>query len=150
MFPIVRRLRYEEGLSQGDEEDRTGLLRCYISRVENGYTVPSLETLQRFAGALGVPLYRPFYVGEQVSPPPPLAVLESPEKLAKEDGEAGEEARFLLNLRALLTCIAHAIERAFQKVWGGQELVTDGSHSTKLLAADSDNSVAVTLTRSTE
>ena len=44
-------------MSQRDNEERAGLERCYVSRVENGHTVPSLETLERFAGALGVPLY---------------------------------------------------------------------------------------------
>ena len=43
-------------MSQGDIEKRTGLLRCYLSRVENGHTVPSLETLQKIAGALDLPL----------------------------------------------------------------------------------------------
>jgi transcriptional regulator with XRE-family HTH domain len=43
-------------MSQGDIEKRTGLLRCYLSRVENGHTVPSLETLQKIAGALEIPL----------------------------------------------------------------------------------------------
>ena len=50
-----------KGLSQGDIEKSTGLLRCYISRIENGHTIPSLETLERFAGALEVPLYQIFY-----------------------------------------------------------------------------------------
>jgi transcriptional regulator with XRE-family HTH domain len=43
-------------LSQGDIEKRTGLLRCYLSRVENGHTVPSLDTLSKIAGALELPL----------------------------------------------------------------------------------------------
>lgn len=56
----IRRLREEKGLSQGDIERTTGMLRGYISRVEHGHTVPSLETLERFAGALNVPLYQLF------------------------------------------------------------------------------------------
>ena len=52
----IRSLRLQMGLSQGDIEKRTGLLRCYLSRVENGHTVPSLETLQKIAGALNLPL----------------------------------------------------------------------------------------------
>jgi transcriptional regulator with XRE-family HTH domain len=36
------------------------MLRHYISQVENGHTTPSLETLQRFAGVLDVPLYALF------------------------------------------------------------------------------------------
>jgi transcriptional regulator with XRE-family HTH domain len=38
----LRALREEKKLSQGDIEHRTGLLRCYISRVENGHTVPAV------------------------------------------------------------------------------------------------------------
>ena len=49
-------------LSQGDVEKRTGLLRCYISRVENGHTVPAIETLEKLARALEVPLYQLFYI----------------------------------------------------------------------------------------
>jgi len=50
----LRTLREEKGLSQGDVEKRTGMLRCYTSRVENSHTVPSLETLEKFARALEV------------------------------------------------------------------------------------------------
>jgi transcriptional regulator with XRE-family HTH domain len=52
----IRGYRLQMGMSQGDIEKRTGLLRCYLSRVENGHTVPSLETLQKIAGALEIPL----------------------------------------------------------------------------------------------
>lgn len=52
----IRGFRLQKGLSQGDIEKRTGLLRCYLSRVENGHTVPSLETLQKIAGALDLSL----------------------------------------------------------------------------------------------
>jgi transcriptional regulator with XRE-family HTH domain len=66
----IRALRESLNLSQGDIEDRSGLLRCYISRVENGHTVPSVETIQKLAGAMGVPLYRFFYEGAK--PPEPI------------------------------------------------------------------------------
>jgi transcriptional regulator with XRE-family HTH domain len=62
----LRQLREEKNLSQGDIERRTGLFRCYTSRVENGYTVPSVETLEKFARALEIPLYRFFTDGEKV------------------------------------------------------------------------------------
>ena len=52
----IRGYRLQRGMSQGDIEKRTGLLRCYLSRVENGHTVPSLDTLQKIAGALDLPL----------------------------------------------------------------------------------------------
>ncbi len=47
----LRTLREAKQLSQGDIEKRTGLLRCYISRVENGHTVPAVETLEKFCHA---------------------------------------------------------------------------------------------------
>ena len=50
----LRQLREDKKLSQGDIEKRTGLLRCYISRVENGHTVPAIETLEKLARALEV------------------------------------------------------------------------------------------------
>jgi transcriptional regulator with XRE-family HTH domain len=68
----LRELREGKSLSQGDIEKRTGLLRCYISRVENGHTVPAIETLEKMARALEVPLYHLFYDGEE---PPKLPNL---------------------------------------------------------------------------
>lgn len=96
----IREMRERRQLSQGDIEERTGLLRCYISRVENGHTVPSLETLEKFAGALDVPLYKLFYYGDEQ---PRDSAVASPtlESLAQEAGAAGAEARFLLRLREL-------------------------------------------------
>jgi len=96
----LRALREEKKLSQGDIEKRTGLLRCYISRVENGHTVPALETLEKLARALEVPLYQLFYDGEE---PPELPNL--PKRKSADDivwGSAGKEARFLTRFRRLL------------------------------------------------
>jgi len=52
----IRTYRLQKGMSQGDIEKRTGLLRCYLSRVENGHTIPSLDTLSKIATAMEVPL----------------------------------------------------------------------------------------------
>jgi transcriptional regulator with XRE-family HTH domain len=52
----IRNFRLQKGMSQGDIEKRTGLLRCYLSRVENGHTIPSLDTLAKIASAMDVPL----------------------------------------------------------------------------------------------
>jgi ribosome-binding protein aMBF1 (putative translation factor) len=52
----LKKLRESKTLSQGDIEKRTGLLRCYISRVENGHTVPAIETLEKMARASEVPI----------------------------------------------------------------------------------------------
>ena len=57
----LRELRENKKMSQGDIEHKTGLLRCYISRVENGHTVPVIETLEKMARALEVPLYAILY-----------------------------------------------------------------------------------------
>jgi transcriptional regulator with XRE-family HTH domain len=61
----LRAIGEEKDLSQGDIENRTGLKRCYVSRVENGHTVPSIETLEKMARALEVPLYQLFYDGKR-------------------------------------------------------------------------------------
>ncbi len=98
----IRQLREQKGFSQGDIEKASGLLRCYISRVEHGHTVPSLDTLERFAAALDIPLYRLFYSGESAPPLPNLSQRKTLEELAEEDGDVGSEARFLLKIRTLL------------------------------------------------
>jgi transcriptional regulator with XRE-family HTH domain len=96
----LREMREEKKLSQGDVEKRTGLLRCYISRVENGHTVPAIETLEKMARALEVPLYQLFYDGEE---PPKLPNLLK-RKLSDEIswGSSGKDARFLSKLRRVL------------------------------------------------
>jgi transcriptional regulator with XRE-family HTH domain len=98
----LRQLREQKNLSQGDVEKSSGLLRCYISRVEHGHTVPSLETLERFAAALDVPLYRLFYTGEDTPPTPSLTPRKTLEELADDPGASGSEARFLLKLKGLV------------------------------------------------
>ena len=61
----LRTIRESKNLSQGDIEKRTGMLRCYTSRVENGDAVPSIETLAKYAQALEIPLYQLSYDGEE-------------------------------------------------------------------------------------
>src|SRR5712671_6746921 len=96
----LRTLREEKKLSQGDVEKRTGLLRCYISRVENGHTVPAIETIEKLARALEVPLYQIFYDGEE---PPKLPNLPNRKTSAEIAwGSSGKDARFLNRLRSLL------------------------------------------------
>jgi transcriptional regulator with XRE-family HTH domain len=97
----LRALRAEKRLSQGDMEKRTGLLRCYISRVENGHTIPAIETLEKMARALEVPLYQLFYDGEE---PPALPNL--PKRRTADDiawGSSGKDARLLNQLRRQLS-----------------------------------------------
>jgi len=96
----LRTLREEKKLSQGDIENRTGLLRCYISRVENGHTVPAIETLEKLARALEVPLYRLFYDGDEPPELPNLPRRKTAHEVAW--GSSGKEARFLARMRRLL------------------------------------------------
>ena len=98
----LRQLREQKQMSQGDIEERTGLLRCYVSRVENGHTVPSLETLERFAGVLDVPLYQLFFSGEEAPATPNLTPRKTLEEITSDNGDRGEDAQFLLKLRNLL------------------------------------------------
>jgi len=99
----LRQLREQKQLSQGDIEERTGLLRCYVSRVENGHTVPSLETLERFAGVLDVPLYELFYTGDEAPPTPNLTPRKTLEELTGDSGDKGTDTQFLLKLKNLLS-----------------------------------------------
>jgi transcriptional regulator with XRE-family HTH domain len=96
----LRELREEKQLSQGDIEKRTGLLRCYISRVENGHTVPAIETMEKMARALEIPMYQLFYDGDE-----PPKVLNLPKRKTDEDawGSSGKDARFLNKLRRVLS-----------------------------------------------
>ncbi len=96
----LRALREEKKFSQGDIEKRTGLLRCYISRVENGHTVPAIETLEKMARALEVPLYQLFYDGEEPPELPNLPKRRTSDEIAW--GSSGKEARFLTKFRRLL------------------------------------------------
>lgn len=74
----LKELRETKNLSQGDIEKRTGLLRCYISRVENGHTVPSVDTLEKMARALEIPMYRLFTDDPHVKKPNvPVSMTES-------------------------------------------------------------------------
>ena len=85
----LRQLREDKKLSQGDIEKRTGLLRCYISRVENGHTVPAIETLEKLARALEVPMYQLFYEGTE---PPKLPNLSNAKPRTTSCGAAAEKA----------------------------------------------------------
>jgi transcriptional regulator with XRE-family HTH domain len=96
----LREMREEKKLSQGDIEKRTGLLRCYISRVENGHTVPAIETLEKMARALECPLYQLFYEGEEPPKLPNILKRKSSDGIVW--GSTGKEARYLNKLRRLL------------------------------------------------
>jgi transcriptional regulator with XRE-family HTH domain len=96
----LRELREAKKLSQGDIEKRTGLLRCYISRVENGHTVPAIETLEKMARALELPLYHLMYDGDKV-PEAPTAITSNRDK-SQTWGVGGKDARYFQKMRRLL------------------------------------------------
>lgn len=99
----LRQLREERKLSQGDIEKRTGLLRCYISRVENGHTVPTVETLEKLARALEVPLYQLFYEGDE---PPKLSNLLK--RKTADDIAWGSSGKQAVYLHKLVRCLSKA------------------------------------------
>ena len=92
----LKALREQKKMSQGDIEKRTGLLRCYISRAENGHSVPAIETLEKIARAIGVPLYQLFYDGEK--PPAPVPTIDD-----GGWGSSGRDARMLARFCHLLS-----------------------------------------------
>jgi transcriptional regulator with XRE-family HTH domain len=84
----IRTYRLQKGMSQGDIEKRTGLLRCYLSRVENGHTIPSLDTLAKIAGAMELPLAQFFAVNTHPNGQP-----------GKTPQLSDEDVRFLSQVR---------------------------------------------------
>lgn len=118
----LRELREDKKLSQGDIEKRTGLLRCYISRVENGHTVPAIETLEKLARALEIPLYRVFYDGEEPPKLPNLLKRKTSDDIVF--GKSGKQATYLHKLRNCLSKVAEGDRKLImgmaQKMVGGR------------------------------
>jgi len=105
----LRELREEKKFSQGEIEKRTGLLRCYISRVEHGYTVPNVETLEKLARALEGPIYQLFYEGAE---PPKLSnFLNRKNTTGTEWGRKGEDARLVAKFCHLFSGMAESDRR---------------------------------------
>ena len=97
----LRELREQKKMSQGDVEKKTGLLRCYISRVENGHTVPAIETLEKLARAFEVPMYKLFYEGKEPPEVPSIAVQKASDETA--GGSSGKDSKYFSKLRRLLS-----------------------------------------------
>ena len=97
----LRMIRKEKNLSQAEMESRTGLLRSYVSRIENGHTVPSVDTLEKIAKAMEIPLYQLFYEGNQPVPP---ATAWQASRDTKEMSwtKSGEGASLFAQLRRVL------------------------------------------------
>jgi len=97
----IRELRIAKNLSQGDIEKRTRLFRCYTSRVEHGHTIPSIGTLEKYASALEVPLYRFFTDEESVVKP----------KLPRSDDSWGNRGKERGELRKLAKALSRMEDR---------------------------------------
>jgi transcriptional regulator with XRE-family HTH domain len=97
----LKTLREAKHFSQGEIEKRTGLLRCYISRVENAHTVPAIETLEKFARALEVPMYELFYDGEEPPKLPNLGKRKTDDDIAW--GSSGKDGKMLHQFRRFLS-----------------------------------------------
>jgi transcriptional regulator with XRE-family HTH domain len=97
----LRTLREQKSFSQGEIEKRTGLLRCYISRVENGHTVPAIDTLEKLARALEVPMYQLFYDGDKPAKLPNLVRSKGEDGSAW--GSSGKDGKLLAKFRRLLS-----------------------------------------------
>src|ERR1700747_3162487 len=95
----IRAIREQKHISQGDIERRSGLKRFYVSRVENGHTIPSIETLEKLARALEVPMYQLFY--DRDAPPEIPALPEGASLESDEWGKSGESAKFFQRLGEL-------------------------------------------------
>jgi transcriptional regulator with XRE-family HTH domain len=96
---VAERLRAvpeQKQLSQGDVEKRTGLLRCYLSRVENGHTVQAVETLEKIARAFDMSFYQLLYDGD--SPPEPRAPLPGDRSNQPAFGASRREHDYLQKL----------------------------------------------------
>ena len=102
----LREIREAKNFSQGDIEKRTGLVRPYISRVENGHTIPALETLEKFAHALEVPLYQLFYEDEKPTKLTPRFKRKNADK--DKWGSFGKDAILLTKFRRLLASMNKA------------------------------------------
>jgi len=115
--PKLRELRKAKKFSQGDIETKTGLLRCYVSRVENGRTIPNVETLEKFARALKIPLYRLFTDRETANVPKLLT--------AKRKAEWGLDAKHHSELRLFARAIRRLDDRKQKLLIGlAQEMAT--------------------------
>ena len=103
-------LRQAKGFSQGDIEHRTGLFRCYVSRVENGHTLPNLETLEKWAKAFDLELYQLFYQGKgKPEAPRATPAVPKPPRGSEQDALLKVFSRMSRPRRTLLLAMARKI-----------------------------------------
>lgn len=104
----LKAIRLQKGMSQGDVEHRSGLVRAYVSRVENGHLTPTLDTLEKFGRALKVPVYQLFY--EDNKAPRNGAVKRAGRRVTKK------ESRLLRHLRRALSRVSPADRQLLLRV----------------------------------
>ena len=95
----LREIREAKNMSQVEIAEATGLVQPYVSRVENGHTIPGVETLEKWASALRVPLYQILYDGEEPPKPLKLSVNHNRELW----GSSARDSHDLTRLRQLLS-----------------------------------------------
>ena len=95
----LKEIREARNMSQVEIAQATGLVQPYVSRVENGHTIPGVETLEKWASALKIPLYQILYDGEE--PPKPLKLSGN----SHHDlwGNSGRDSHDLKRLRQYLS-----------------------------------------------
>lgn len=124
----LRDLREAKHLSQGDIEKRTGLLRCYVSRVENCHSVPAIKTLEKWAHALEVPLYQFFYDGDK-PPQVPTVFRTSKQKHIDDWASQGKGLQMFTKIRRALrrmsaedrTLLLHMARKVSHEGRGGRQ-----------------------------
>jgi hypothetical protein len=97
----VRSIREQKNPSRGDIEKSTGLLRWYISRVEDSHTIPSVDTIEKFGGALELPTHQPFYIGGAPPEFPTLPIRKTGPETAW--GSSAKDVRYLAKFGGVLT-----------------------------------------------
>lgn len=122
----LRKLRELKKLSQGDIEKRTGLLRCYISRVENGHTVPVVETLEKLARAMELPLYQIFCDGEE-----PPVIPNLPKRNGADNSAWGSNGKDALTLRRFRQILSRTDERTRRLLLHMAQKLAQRTHRTK-------------------
>jgi transcriptional regulator with XRE-family HTH domain len=93
----LRQLREARKLSQSDIQKRVGLLRNYVSRIECGHIIPGVETLEKYARVLEIPMYQLFYEGDS----PEKLKLPASDQADKWGFTPSESAEFQAFVRLL-------------------------------------------------
>jgi transcriptional regulator with XRE-family HTH domain len=118
---LLCQLRKEKGLSQSQVEERCGLSCCYMSRVEQGHTIPGLKTLERWAEALDIDLYRLFRAAWE------LPALPKREPGTSLDDRARKLGRIILRLPPRDHRLLWSLAREMARV-GARKRPADAAH----------------------